>query len=326
VGCVGVAALPVDLMFLRMIRMVRLLRILRIARTLHSFQALYIMVTSIKGSLDALLWSAALLFTIETVMALMLTTWLEGYILDEEQPEELRWKVFMYFGTFTKATLSMFELALANWIPVSRTLTEHVSEWYLIFVLGHKFIVGFAVVVVLTGIFLQETFKVAMEDDVVMTTKRAIAGKIHKAKMEKMFRNADVDFSGSLQEDELSDIISNQSMRMWLAAMGLQVSDSATLFRVLDTDGDQGISIEELATGVARLKGSARSIDVAVMLFDQRQLHVELESIRSQNRQLLACLSEGRGPDAGGAPATSPAPPLHNGDGPGVLTRSPSLR
>merc|ERR1719171_1919048 len=93
---------------------------------------------------------------------------LAPYIVDEEQPLEARKQVFSYFGTFTRATLTMFEVTLANWAPACRLLSNNVSEVYgLVFVL-YKLIVGFAVVKVITGVFLHETFKVAQGDDDLM--------------------------------------------------------------------------------------------------------------------------------------------------------------
>merc|ERR1712113_750939 len=115
----------------------------------------------------------------------------------------------MYFGTFSKAFLTMFEITFANWIPAGRTLTENVSEWFLIFVLGHKFTVGFAVVMVITGVFLQETFKVALNDDFIMLQQKERDIKTHKFKMSKLFSIADADGSGFLDREEFVAIMSD---------------------------------------------------------------------------------------------------------------------
>merc|ERR1719218_333567 len=69
-------------------------------------------------------------------------------------------KLYEYFGTFTRCLLSMFELTLANWPPVTRLLAEEVSEWFMLLCVAHKITVGFAVIGVINGVILQETFKV----------------------------------------------------------------------------------------------------------------------------------------------------------------------
>merc|ERR1712232_1055758 len=107
-----------------------------------------LMTTAILGSVTVLTWSMMLLFLVQMLFALVLNAILfESYFTDESQPEEERRFVYQYFGSFTRALLSMFELTLANWPPVTRMLTEKVSEGFMFFCLFHKLTIGFAVVV-----------------------------------------------------------------------------------------------------------------------------------------------------------------------------------
>ena len=61
---------------------------------------------------------------------------------------------------------TLLELTLATWVPASRVLTEDVSEFYTIFVLIFQASMGFSVVKVIMGVFLQNTFSVVANDDV----------------------------------------------------------------------------------------------------------------------------------------------------------------
>eukprot|EP00415_Alexandrium_ostenfeldii_P001640 UN1640 len=230
------------------------------------------------------------MFVLQTMIALILQTLLEEFIQDETNKQSDRELIYRYFGTFSKATLSLFEITLANWIPVGRALTYSVSEWYLLFVLGHKFIVGFAVVTVLTGVFLQETFKVASSDNFIMVTKRERAIRTHTEKMRRLFATADSDSSGSLNREEFMGCVGAPAVKTWLAAMGLQVSDAAQLFEMID-DGDGALTAEELVKGVARMKGSARALDMAVLMEENRSLRAQLGQICTESRQILAQLN-----------------------------------
>merc|ERR1711865_467181 len=87
--------------------------------------------------------------------------------LSEEEMEGRR-ELYKYFGSFSRCLLSMFELTLANWPPVTRLLQEEVSEWFMPICLIHKLTIGFAVVGVINGVILQETFKVASTDGMIM--------------------------------------------------------------------------------------------------------------------------------------------------------------
>ncbi|CAE7288208.1 Scn10a [Symbiodinium pilosum] len=155
--------LPVDPMLLRLARLVKLFRLLRLIRKVKGFDSLYIMVTSIKASFSALLWSTVLLFAVLTTIALVLTTLVEVYINDENNPVERRMEVFAYYGTFTRCALTLLELTLANWVPASRVLTEYVSEYYTIFVLAFQASMGFSVVKVML-LALEHSCKPTMKD------------------------------------------------------------------------------------------------------------------------------------------------------------------
>merc|ERR1711983_67735 len=99
------------------------------------------------------------------------------YVVDESIPEDKRLEVFKFYGTFARAMLTMFEITLGNWMPPCRALVENVHELYMLFSLAHKLVIGFSVVSVITGVFIQETFKVATTDDRIMVMSRERATK-----------------------------------------------------------------------------------------------------------------------------------------------------
>merc|ERR1712070_710498 len=78
---------------------------------------------------------------------------------------ETRQQLFRYFGSFTRAMLTMFELTIANWVPVTRFLSENFGQMWGMWCVIYNCFVGFAVVTVIRGVFLRETFQVAAADD-----------------------------------------------------------------------------------------------------------------------------------------------------------------
>merc|ERR1719478_548804 len=102
-----------------------------------------------------------------------------------------RMQSYMYFGSFDKAALSMFEVTLGNWVPITRNLQANVSAWFGPIMMAYKCIVGFAVVKVITGVFLHETFKCASSDDELMILSREREIRKHVQKMEMLFAEAD---------------------------------------------------------------------------------------------------------------------------------------
>merc|ERR1719464_1892538 len=167
------------------------------------------------------------------MIAFTLQQLVEGYILDDQNPEDRRKEVYMFYGTFARSLLSMFEITLGNWMVPARPLIENVSEWYMIFSLAHKLVIGFSVVSVLTGVFIQETFKVATSDDQIMLNNKRRAMKEHTTKMTNLFKYADNDGDGSLDRAEFDKVMDDPIVRKWLSSMGLEIDDVDTLFDTL---------------------------------------------------------------------------------------------
>jgi hypothetical protein len=190
----------------------------------------------------------------------------EFYIRDKDGmfAKETRDEVFMYYGTFARSLLTMFEITLGNWMPPARALVENVNEYYFLFFVAHKLLIGFSVVSVITGVFIQETFKVSNEDDRIMMLHKHRAVETHMKKVKMLFNHLDEDGDGLVSLEEFRSILEDPPVKMWLAAMELNVNDIDTVFSLLD-DGDGKLTPEELVAGVSRLKGVAKSIDVVKM-------------------------------------------------------------
>merc|ERR1719215_1004377 len=221
------------------------------------------------------------------MMALFLQAMLEPYILDTDpQYEAGRLEVYKFYGSFARAMLTMFEITLGNWLPPCRALVENISEWYMLFSIVHKLIIGFSVLSVITAVFIQETFKVATFDDRIMLMSKDRARRVHAQKIWELFKRSDGDDDGYMEREEVEGILGNSDVRMWLAAMELDVDDVTLFFRDIDRDGDGRISYEELVQGVSRLKGSARSYDLMKLQNTANQLREVMQEV---NQRLSIC-------------------------------------
>merc|ERR1712232_1079262 len=105
--------------------------------------------------------------------------------------------VFQYFGTFARTMFTMFELTFGGWVKIGRILTA-VNGWWGVPILAHQFMVGFAVLSVVRGVFMQQTFKVAETDNYIMMKTREREATIHAEKMKRLFKTADKDGSGGI--------------------------------------------------------------------------------------------------------------------------------
>jgi hypothetical protein len=272
IDSVGKTSVPTGV--LRVIRMGRFMRLVKLVKTIEGFEALYLMTTALKGSLGALTWSCVLLVILQMLIAFLVNQLLYSFYFDNGFYElEERQEIFAYFGTFSRSMLSMFEMTLANWPPICRMLQDNVNEWFVVFCVMHKLIIGFAIIGVINGVFIQETFKVASTDDNLMIYQKERAVRLHNQKMRRLFHAADETGDGLLDLEEFSNAMSDKDVKTWMASMELDVSDAASVFALVDKDGDARLTPEELVQGVALLKGAARSIDL-------HMLRREVESIR----------------------------------------------
>jgi len=176
----------------------------------------------------------------------------------------------------------MFEMTLGNWMPACRALVENVSEWYSIFFLLHKFVIGFSIVSIITAVFIQETFKVSGSEDIIMFKSQERSTELCEDKMTDLFKHADEDGDGSLGKAEFMEVMGVPVVKHWLASSGLQEEDAGLVFDLLTSvSGKQEVTASELVSGASRLTGSARHIDL-----------VAVETCCRQNHNLLKQLSE----------------------------------
>jgi len=252
----------------RLLRLFRLARIVRLIRFLDSLDHLYIMTTTVAGLSTILVWAALLITTMLLAFDLFLVELLHSTYFSEVTAHDLtedqlkkHHEMYQYFGTCSRCMLSMFEITLGNWPPIVRLLSEEVSEWFTPVCLL-LITIGFAVVGVVTGVIIQETFKVAQTDDIIMLRQKKRTADVLRSKMGSLFDTLDEDGDGALEMDEFVKCCEDPNMKLWLESLDIETDDLESLFRLVDSDQSGSISLEEIVERLPRIKGNARSIDV----------------------------------------------------------------
>lgn len=278
---IGLSFIPTNFVLLRALRLLRLFRLLKLVRSLGMFDSLFLMTTAMWGSFSVLIWAALLLVIAQTIMGLMIQFLCMDFIQDPTADIAEKQAVFKYYGTFHRSMLTMFEISLGNWIVPCRILMDHVNEGFMLFSICHKLIVGFSMVSVITGVFIQETFKVASTDDKIMLRHKERANNTHRDKMQTLFGMLDENSDGTLDMSEFEEVMRNPSLVMWLAAQELQVADAKDLFKAL-VGQDGRLSLDQLISGVGTLKGQARSADVAFLRLELQRMHQIVAATHAQ--------------------------------------------
>ncbi|CAE7247872.1 SCN4A [Symbiodinium natans] len=271
----------------------------RVLKVIQRFDSLHLLLGSIRASFDILAWSALVLLIMMTVCALALSQFLQGWIEASEGADKvIRQEVWALFGTVGRSIVSMFELTLANYSGITRSLMENVSAWFAagspekmsVAILVYKLVVGFAVLKVITGIFIQQTMRVANEDDELLLLQKKRLVDSHAKGVSMLFRELDSDGSGALDLTEFKRALKDSRFKIWMAALDLQSSDAENLFKLLD-DGDGQISYQEFLAGAKRLKGTAQSIDLVTLMRSSGQMQVDIQEMRSSVDKIAEKLS-----------------------------------
>eukprot|EP00929_Paragymnodinium_shiwhaense_P088433 TRINITY_DN48763_c0_g1_i1.p1 TRINITY_DN48763_c0_g1~~TRINITY_DN48763_c0_g1_i1.p1 ORF type:complete len:683 (-),score=102.24 TRINITY_DN48763_c0_g1_i1:111-2159(-) len=279
-------------LLLRLARMARLLRLLRFVKTFQVFDILHLLVKAFRNCVSTLLWSVVLLFLIMMSAALILTYVLSPEFENENIEYEERLLLFEYFGTFTNAFFSMYELTMGNWVPISRTVIRNINDWYVLFFLTYRTIVGFAVLKVITAIFNAETLRVAQSDDAIMLMQKERLVRKHTQRMEQLMLEGDTSQDGELCIQEFIDLIEDPRVQRWLSAQDIEVKDVELAFSMLDHNGNGRLSPEELVRGFARLKGTARSMDMVTVLHAFHAVEVLTHGIQTMLEDVLDDVDE----------------------------------
>jgi hypothetical protein len=238
-------------------------------RAVRGYTSLYLMLQSIKGSVSALGWSSAVLLLGEMMFALALNLLLREYWEDQDSESwdlSDRKQLYEYFGTFSRSLLTMLEMLMGNWFEVTRFLTRF-DELFMVFGVCHQLTFGFAVLEVISGVFLNETFEVAALDDGIMLNEARGAAKAERTKLTEFFRRFERDGNDKVSFEELEKVLEDEEVRDWLDAMGLDFANGRlrNVFKVLDKTHDGWITCEELLESASMLKKPARAVDLVFL-------------------------------------------------------------
>jgi len=162
---------------------------------------------------------------------------------------------------------------------------------------------------VITGVFVEHTMTSAKEDrDVaiqgelsheahsVHRLKRLFLEVIHENNPDEHFLDDMSRFSKCIiTEAEFYKIIVHDKVRAYFAVMGLDVQHAQGMFRLLDMDGDGTVGLEEFVMGCLRLKGDAKAVDVATLMYENKRVMKKFnklsENIRHEFGRLYQALN-----------------------------------
>lgn len=284
-----VGGVGINLLMFRTMCLMRAVHKATTMKGVKSFHGLFLLIRSIKASAGSLFWSFLVLIFAQLATGLLISQTLQNYIRDTSKPRDQRVEVFNYWGTSTLTMLTMSEITLANWIVSCRVLVKNVGETYALFYLGYRCLFCFAVLRVITAVFIAETQRVVASDDAMAILKREQHQEGMMQKLRDIFSEIDESGDGVVTKEEFNQLLSDPILLNWLSTLDLEVTDLETMFSLLD-DGDGSIAVDEFINGIGRIRGQAKSIDVVNLLTLSKRMESKMEASQLETQNMLARL------------------------------------
>eukprot|EP00929_Paragymnodinium_shiwhaense_P012811 TRINITY_DN120704_c0_g1_i1.p1 TRINITY_DN120704_c0_g1~~TRINITY_DN120704_c0_g1_i1.p1 ORF type:complete len:657 (-),score=104.29 TRINITY_DN120704_c0_g1_i1:257-2227(-) len=279
----------------RILRIAKMVRLLRIARILRFVRALNLLVLSIVTTLRSLIWASVLLLLIIFTFAICICQSVVDAVRScagddcAMDPEVKR-----YWGSVPTASLTLFQMITGgkDWDDVARPLME-LSEMMLLVLLIFIVFSQFAVLNVVTGVFCQAAVESAQRDrefmiQNILTNKRRFIDAISE-QFANMFSRFSPTTDDGITVEDFERNFEAKGVQEYFALLELDATDAWMLFQLLDEDKSGMLDAEEFVDGCLRLKGAARSIDLAKLSKDFRS-HSQLfgRELTKLNVQLQA--------------------------------------
>mmetsp|Transcript_17202 Transcript_17202/g.54015 ORF Transcript_17202/g.54015 Transcript_17202/m.54015 type:complete len:279 (-) Transcript_17202:107-943(-) len=192
------------------------------------------------------------------------------------------------FGSLIRAMYTLYQAVSGgiSWGEIGAVLIE-IDPMHAAILCFFTFFTTFALMNIITGIFVDTSINSAQsdKDEVILDQmhKTAMAAK----EMKRIFRTADRDGSGSISQKEFEDHLNNPEVKAHLSTIGIETDKAKGLFRLLDVDMSGEVTIEEFVFGCQRLKGNAKSIDLATLMMESNRIFDQQRRFFSWTEQTL---------------------------------------
>ena len=287
------AVLITNFTVVRMIRVLRVVRIARVIRVLKAFRELRLMVASIVSSARNLLWVIMILCVLLYVFGISFTSAvaleLEMSPVDAPGTEELK----RYFGSLSSSILTLYSSMSGgeDWTVYYHALSRLAWPYQTLFLFFVTFAI-FAVVNVITGVFVDTAIEKNQTDKELAIQEELRSKKLRMNWIRDVFSELDSSGDGMVSLQEFENQLNHEAVVAYFNTLKLDVSDARTLFRLLDSDGSDGVNIDEFVQGCYRLSGEATTLHTQVMQCDIKDIltkmgHMEtmLEDLRDKRRR-----------------------------------------
>jgi len=284
--------LNANVSFLRLFRVLRLVRAVRIVRVLRFFRDLRVMVAGIAASFKSLMWALLLLLLIMYVVAICIMQVGVDDLAGGQHAGATETAFLQNYGSLVRAiyTLYMAILGGIDWEAAADPLIVMHPVLIVTFMLYIAF-GTLCVLNIVTGVFVENANMFTQNDEDHIRMEMLANKRSFYEKVKKIFEEADCDMNGRISREEFDKECDRCDVIAYLESIGIDmmVTTPAQIFNVFDFDNTGWIDLEAFASGLQKIHGPARSLDIIHLsnaCQDIRKAVVKLSSEYSMNARM----------------------------------------
>eukprot|EP00930_Biecheleria_cincta_P038720 TRINITY_DN26604_c0_g1_i2.p1 TRINITY_DN26604_c0_g1~~TRINITY_DN26604_c0_g1_i2.p1 ORF type:complete len:591 (+),score=74.15 TRINITY_DN26604_c0_g1_i2:94-1773(+) len=286
---------------LRVIRGARILRAVRMAKVMIMFSSLRALILSISDTLRSMAWTAVLLVVIFYGFGVCFTQAVSDHCRSVQvyatgdpnaMPVCTDKAMVVYWGSLANSMYTLFKSISGgiSWHDCVGSLADASEMAHALFIvyisLGY-----FVILNVVTGIFCNSAIECARLDKEVAIAHQLKQKGAFVRSLRKCFRDLDHDNSNVITFEEFEKALACERMSSMMDSMEIDTSDIWGLFRLIDSDQNGVIDVEELVDGCLRYKGAARATHVAKLMYDGRMQRKQITRIEQMIIKVVHALN-----------------------------------
>mmetsp|Transcript_78570 Transcript_78570/g.254018 ORF Transcript_78570/g.254018 Transcript_78570/m.254018 type:complete len:682 (+) Transcript_78570:127-2172(+) len=269
---------------LRMLRSVRVVRVIRMVRAMKFLSGLRVLLQTVLAALRSMVWTCVVVVTVLYMFGVMFTQGVVDYCAGNATCRSKEdGAILKRFGSISSTLLSLF-MTMCNGISWDEffTILKDLPGFFSFMFIVYVAVAFFAVLNVVTGIFVETTLQVATVDRDSVVQEELRVKELYLKAAHEIFLDLDKDGSNELTIEEFKHAVKDKNIIAYFNALELDFTDVMTLFVLLDRDQSGAIPLEEFLRGCMRLKGEAKSLDLAKLQYESEWLMHNMKTLLNQ--------------------------------------------
>mmetsp|Transcript_123514 Transcript_123514/g.308651 ORF Transcript_123514/g.308651 Transcript_123514/m.308651 type:complete len:630 (+) Transcript_123514:45-1934(+) len=276
----------------RLLRLVRVIKLLRMVAYVQEIRKIFLLLAA---SAKTLIWSLLSVLLIMYIFAVLFTESTTGYLQStaRENFTAVELQLWLDFGTVGRSIYSLYTAISGgrNWGTFVDPLIE-VGPFHAGLFIAFISFSFFGVLNIVTSVFVECAMQSTQRHRDLLVEEKKAFELGHLKHMRTIFREIDIDQSGSVEYLELKQrLADNNALRDYFRALELNATDTLTLFELLDQDESGSLDIDEFCDGCMRLKGDARAFDINFMIQQSRKANKRVNRWMSESSHKFSDLS-----------------------------------